>query len=139
MAVLQNILWNGAKCWSVKYRIAYEMRTRSRDFTKFTRWCHVINLLKRNSKKRPKPWNKPYECFPFLGSNEFFSKSGCRHFSFTSHLENLKTVRKLKPRLIDRLTDKPYYIGSAVRGSKEVKKYTYSQMQKVRITPHLLL
>ena len=44
LAILQNNLENGAKCWSVKYRTAYKMWTRSRDFTKFSGWYHVINI-----------------------------------------------------------------------------------------------
>ena len=32
------------KSWSVKYRTVQIIRTRSRDFTKFTRWCHVIHI-----------------------------------------------------------------------------------------------
>ena len=32
------------KSWSVKYRTARKIQNRSRDFTKFTRWCHVIHI-----------------------------------------------------------------------------------------------
>ena len=32
------------KSWSLKFRTAHIMRTRSCDFTKFTGWCHVINI-----------------------------------------------------------------------------------------------
>ena len=32
------------KSWSVKYRTAHKIQSRSRDFTKFTGWCHVIHI-----------------------------------------------------------------------------------------------
>ena len=32
------------KSWSVKYRTAHQIRSRSRDFTKFTGWYHVIHI-----------------------------------------------------------------------------------------------
>ena len=32
------------KSWSVKYRTARKIQNRSHDFTKFTRWCHVIHI-----------------------------------------------------------------------------------------------
>ena len=31
------------KCWAAKYNTVYEMRTKSRDITKFTGWCYVIH------------------------------------------------------------------------------------------------
>ena len=44
LALLQKNLENGAKSWSVKYRMPYKMCNRSRDFIKFTGRCYVINI-----------------------------------------------------------------------------------------------
>ena len=44
LIILQNNLQNSEKSWSVKYRTAHKIRTKSRDFTKFTGACHVINI-----------------------------------------------------------------------------------------------
>ena len=37
-------LTNAQKSWSVKFRMAHKIRTRSRDVTKFTGWCNVIYI-----------------------------------------------------------------------------------------------
>ena len=44
LAILQNNLENAAKSWFAKYTTAHRMRTRSRDLTKFTGLCYVINI-----------------------------------------------------------------------------------------------
>ena len=44
--ILQNNLSNAEESWSVKHRKTQKMQSRSRDLTKFTRWCHFINMTK---------------------------------------------------------------------------------------------
>ena len=35
---------NAEQRWSVKFRMAHKIQTRSRDVTKFTGWCDVIHI-----------------------------------------------------------------------------------------------